>query len=240
MLKHFWVLFFATNFVYSSTAHSNHVTQPPGVGTTVFVTEAVISPATLQDGSQGVLLGFDVINNTSSYIKAFAVGNDTAEQSLNFFTADGEWSNYGGGLNVVLTRPNTSSSWTYQFGDPGEISSGPVTWLTASDLPGYTRGFLFETTFGYIPPGSSLSSGNLYNLGVPLPPGTDYRVGGTAVSAASEFAVLGVNIDLNTGTESGGTVFGGHTTNINAVPLPAALYLFISGLAGFGLIQRRN
>jgi ABC-type amino acid transport substrate-binding protein len=171
----------------------------------------------------------------------------------------------GMGTAQAATVSLSPGSWAGFDVDPISASDGSLSWINADD--GSLTSFTLTTPVaGVLKVVDLLNAGDTFNVSITGPSGT-LNLTTSAVSATSssfvglngydtalanaDFSRLLVNLSAGTYTITGSllqsALFDGSPLNATSgaleftpVPLPGALPLLLSGLAGFGIARRRR
>jgi len=187
-----WFIFMLSLFGFSSASSASEIT----------VTETLLDQA---PSAGWVKLGFNVTNNSTLRIDAFAIGNNNDVSGAGTPEGSG-WYGYA----IFRDEDNT---WPTTYGET-EQSSPPVN-LSSGDLEGYNGAFFYYTDT----PSSALM------------PGASLFVTGETGWLDSSFVAFAKNSEGNI------VRFTGETT---VVPLPAAAWLFLTGIAGLWGFSKRK
>ncbi len=142
--------------------------------------------------------------------------------------------------DVTLTSNttfNVNSNYSGNFNTTGNSFSSPAGWLIRFDFASTVDAFAFNfgahdyvwTISGYSSGGSLIESLVIANIGG-VNGGHYYGLTGSGIS-------YGI---LQTINPNDYVLLDNITYNVAAIPLPAALPLFLSGLAGLGFMARRR
>jgi hypothetical protein len=132
-------------------------------------------------------------------------------------------------------------------GFDGYLASAGLISFTAASSDAYGANVANWTPFGTSSTGSwDASSGDAFNLfsapqiAVPVGYISGTNISGNATKNGASFATLGFALGSYVSTLTNGSFTDTVTVNVSAVPIPAAAWLFGSGLLGLVGIARRK